>query len=82
MKTSTVFENLLIDVRYAVRQFVRTPVFALAVILTMAIGVTANSTMVSLIDALMFRPPAHVKDPDSLGRISNAISTCSSGRYG
>jgi len=74
MKISTVFENMVIDVRYAIRQFARTPVFAVAVILTMAIGVTANSTMISLIDALMFRPPAHVKDPDSLGGISNAMN--------
>ena len=68
----TVFESLLRDVGYALRQLCRTPVFAITAILTMTIGVTANSTMISLIDALMFRPPAHVKDPDSLGWISSA----------
>ena len=67
----TAFENFLRDIRYAFRLLKRAPVFAVTAILTMVIGVTANAAMFNLVDVLMFRPPAHVKDPDRLGWISS-----------
>jgi putative ABC transport system permease protein len=53
------------DVRYAVRTLVRGPVFAAVVVLTLALGIGANTAMFSLIDALMLRL-LPVRNPDQL----------------
>lgn len=44
------------DLRYAVRTLVRTPVFALTVILTLGLGVGANTAIFSIVDRLLLRP--------------------------
>jgi predicted permease len=47
---------LMQDVRYGLRSLRRTPAFALAVIATLALGIGANTTIFSLLDAVMFKP--------------------------
>jgi len=64
-------DELREDLRYARRQLARSPIFTVMAALTLAIGVAANSTTFGLIDALMFRPPAHVRDPERVGRITD-----------
>ena len=44
------------DARYAVRSLRRQPSFALTVILTLAFGIGATTTIYTLFDALVFRP--------------------------
>jgi len=44
------------DARYAVRSLRRQPSFALTVILTLALGIGATTTIYTLFDALVFRP--------------------------
>jgi putative ABC transport system permease protein len=47
---------MLNDLRYAVRGLLRAPGFALAAIVTLAIGIGANTAIVGVIDAAMFAP--------------------------
>ena len=44
------------DIRFALRSFVKNPGFALAAVLSMAIGIGANSSIFSVANALLFRP--------------------------
>jgi predicted permease len=57
------------DVRYAVRMFARTPGFAAVVILTLALGIGANTAIFSLLDALLLRS-LPVRDPHGLVQIN------------
>jgi predicted permease len=57
--------SVLQDVRYGLRQFRTAPGLALAVVLSLAIGVGANTAIFSLIEAAILRP-LPVNDPDSL----------------
>ena len=58
-------DSALQDVRYGVRQLRKTPALAAAVILSLGIGVGANTAIFSLVDAALLKP-LPVKDPDSL----------------
>ena len=44
------------DVRYSVRALLRTPAFALAAILTLALGIGANTAIFSVLEAVVLRP--------------------------
>src|SRR5436309_476048 len=54
------------DLRYALRTLARSPRFALAVVLSLALGIGTDVTMLGLVDSLLFRPPAHDRDVDRL----------------
>src|SRR5437763_14826285 len=54
------------DLRYALRTLARSPRFALAVVLSLALGIGTDVTMLGLADSLLFRPPAHVRGVDHL----------------
>jgi putative ABC transport system permease protein len=51
-----VIENLFRDVRYALRVLARSPSFSAVVILTLALGIGANTAIFSLLDATLLRP--------------------------
>src|SRR5688500_10516083 len=55
-------DALLHDARFAFRRLRRSPWFAAAAILTLALGIGANTAMVSVLNVLVWRPLA-VKDP-------------------
>jgi predicted permease len=56
-------ETLWQDLRYAFRTLTRDRGFAAVAICSLALGIGANVTIFSFVDALMLRPPA-VTDPD------------------
>ena len=53
------------DVRYGVRMLMKSPGFTAIALVTLAIGIGANTIMFSVVNVLMFRP-VQVKDPDRL----------------
>ena len=47
---------MLTDVRYAIRSFLRTPALAAVIIVTLALGIGANTAIFSVVDAVLLRP--------------------------
>ena len=58
-------DSAIQDARYGLRQLRKTPALVAAVVLSLTIGVGANTAIFSLVDAAILRP-LPVKDPDSL----------------
>ncbi len=54
------------DVRYALRQLARSPGFTAVAVLTLSIGIGANTAIFSVVNDLLLRPPAHVVEPERI----------------
>lgn len=63
------FDGLRQDLSYAVRALRRTLVVSLTIILTLALGIGANTAMFSLLDVIYLRPPTGVVDAGALRRV-------------
>jgi len=70
--------NLLGNLRYALRQFRQSPVFAAAAIFTLALGIGGTTAIFTLIDAVMLRS-LPVSDPAALYRIGDGDDCCVEG---
>jgi putative ABC transport system permease protein len=60
---------ILEDLRYAVRGLMARPGFTAAVVLTLALGIGANTAMFSVVDRLLIRPPPMMRDPGRVHRV-------------
>ena len=79
-------ETIAQDLKYAVRSLHRTPGFAVAAIVTLALGIGADSAIFTLLDAVMLKP-LNVPAPQDLvalyeqPREGNPDATGGTGRY-
>jgi predicted permease len=70
--------NPLGSVRYAIRQFRQAPIFSVAAVLTLALGIGGTTAIFSLIHAVMLRS-LPVSEPDRLYRIGDGDNCCVEG---
>ena len=64
------------DVRFGARELLRHPGFAIIAILTLALGIGANTAVFTMVDALLFKPMAAVA-PDRLAWIAQRAGNSS-----
>ena len=71
-------ESVWQDVRYGVRQLIRSPGFTLVTVLTLALGIGANTAIFTLVHGVMMKtlPVAH---PEQLYRIGSGDLCCAWG---
>src|SRR5690349_10087294 len=62
-------ETFIQDLRYALRGLKARPAFTLSVMLTLGLGIGANAAMFDIVDRLLFRAPAYLRDPDQVDRV-------------
>ena len=63
--------SLAFDLRHAVRMLAKAPAFTIVTILTLGLGIGANTATFSLVNAALLRPLGY-HDPDRLALVARA----------
>ncbi len=76
----SLIETVLQDLRYGLRQLARNPTFTVVAILTLALGIGANTAIFTLVDAVMLKS-LPVANPKELYRLGNNNNCCVLGGF-
>ena len=73
-------QTLIQDVRYGLRMLAKNPGFTAVAVLTLALGIGANTAIFTLVDAVMFKS-LPVANPQELYRVGNGDNCCLIGGF-
>jgi len=66
---TVLIDTLAQDIRYTFRGMRARPLFAAGVVVTLALGIGANASMFGIVDRLLLRPPAFLRDAEHVHRV-------------
>jgi hypothetical protein len=75
MDAALTLEKIGTDVRFACRQLVRNPGFAITAIVVLALGIGASLAIFAFVDAALIKPLPY-KDPARLVSVYEVVNTC------